>query len=184
MSALKRFQKFLYAPAEWVWIQEAKLGDKEAFGRLYQYYVDKIYRFCYFRVGQSRALAEDITADVFVKAWEKLDTFKKGSFQAWVYMIARNTIIDYYRSEKEKVGLTEDIQEEAISVYESVAKSLEIERVMKGLQFLTKEQQEIILLKFVEDLDNSEIAKIMNKSEVAIRALQSRAIKKLREKIV
>ena len=190
MSALKRFQKFLLSPAEWVLIQEAKLGDKEAFGRLYQLYVDRIYRFVFFRVGQQKEIAEDIVADIFVKVWEKIETFKEGlpagqgrqgSFQAWVYMIARNRVIDYYRSVKNHTALHEGLIDDTKNVEETVLVGLEIERVKAALAYLTEEQQEVIVLKFIEDVPYREIAVILGKREDAIRALQSRAIKELKK---
>lgn len=181
MSALKRFQKFLSAPAEWVWLQEAKLGDKEAFGRLYQLYLDRIYRFVFFRVSQQKEIAEDIVSDVFIKAWEKIGTFKEGSFQAWLYMIARNRVIDYYRGVKHNVSLEDSIIEDKDDPQETVFQQLEVEQVKDALKHLTQEQQEVIVLKFIEDVSNSEIASILGKREDAIRALQSRAIKELRK---
>ena len=181
MSALKRFQKFLLSPAEWVLIREARLGDKEAFGRLYQSYVDRIYRFVYFRVGQNRDIAEDIVSDVFLKAWEKMESFKNESFQAWLYMIARNRVIDHYRSSKQQGSLTEDIHDEKESIEDVVLKNLEVDRVKRALKHLTDEQQEVLVLKFIEDVSNSEIATILGKREDAIRALQSRGIKELRK---
>lgn len=179
MSALKRFQKFLLSPAEWVLIQEAKLGDKEAFGRLYQTYVDKIYRFVFFRVGQRKEVAEDLVSDVFLKAWERLETFKEGSFQAWLYMIARNRVIDYYRSARPRGVLDETIRDDA-NTEEEVLKGLEIEQVKDALSQLTEEQREVIVLKFIEDVSHNEIATILGKRPDAVRALSSRAIKELR----
>ncbi|HEX7041865.1 MAG TPA: RNA polymerase sigma factor [Patescibacteria group bacterium] len=181
MSALKRFQKFLVAPAEWILIHEAKLGDKEAFGRLYKIYVDKIYRFVFFRVGRKREITEDIVSDIFLKAWEKLDTFKKGNFQAWVYMIARNKVIDHYRQNREHVSLNEEITEEKINLEDDVLNKLEVERIKDAIKNLTEDQQEVIILKFIEDVSNSEIANIMGKREDAVRALSSRGIKELRK---
>lgn len=187
MSALKRFQKFLFSPAEWILIQEAKLGDKEAFGRLYQLYIDRIYRFVFFRVGQRKEIAEDLVADVFVKVWEKIDTFKegesagrKGSFQAWVYMIARNKVIDYYRSAKQHTSLHEAITDEREAIEDTVLNKLEIERIRQSLGLLTEDQQEVIVLKFIDDVSTREIATILGKREDAVRALQSRAIKELK----
>lgn len=184
MRALSdRFQK-LFGVTEWFYLREAKLGDREAFGKLYQYYADKIYRFCYFRIGQKREDAEDLAADIFTKAWEKLDTFQKGSFQAWLYMIAKNTIIDYYRSSKPKALLHEEIPDGKESLIDMVATNLEMARITKCMKELTEEQQEVLVLKFIEDLPNREIARIVEKSEEAVRALSSRAIKQLREKLV
>lgn len=182
-ALVERFQK-LFGVTEWFYIQEARLGDRDAFGKLYQYYVDRIYRFCYFRTNQKKEDAEDLTADVFVKAWEKLATFRKGSFQAWLYMIARNTIIDHYRSTHQQVQLHEEIPDEKESLVDMVATTLEVSRVKKCMKYLTDEQQEIIVLKYVEDVSQKEIAAIVGKSEEAVRALSSRAIGKLRELLV
>jgi RNA polymerase sigma-70 factor (ECF subfamily) len=180
MEKLARsFQKFLSLP-EWFLLREAKLGDKEAFGRLYQTYVDRIFRFVFFRVGQKRDIAEDLVSDIFLKTWEKLDTFDGANFQAWLYMIARNRIIDFYRGQKPQTVLQDHIHDTE-NVEEKVLQSLEIERVQMALKHLTDEQQEIIIMKFTEDLRNSEIAHILGKKEEAIRAMQYRAIKRLKE---
>lgn len=179
MGALtKSFQKLLALP-EWFLLKEAKLGDKEAFGKLYQMYVEKLYRFVFFRVGQKREVAEDIVSEVFMKAWEKLDSFKDGSFQAWLYMIARNKVVDYYRAHVPSSDLTEHIEGDH-NVEEKVLQTLEIERIKQALTKLTPEQQELIVLKFIEDMDNREIAQILEKKEDAVRAMQYRAIKELR----
>lgn len=178
-AAKKTFQKFLSLP-EWFLLREAKLGDKEAFGRLYQIYVDRIFRFVFFRVGQNQETAEDLVSDIFLKSWEKLDMFDGKNFQAWVYMIARNRIVDFYRSQKPQTVLDEQIEGKE-TVEEKVFQTLEIERVQKALKHLTDEQQEIIVMKFVQDLANSEIAEILGKKEEAIRAMQYRAIKRLKE---
>jgi len=180
MQALaKRFQKFLIP--EWILVKQAKLGDREAFGKLYQFYIDKIYRYVFFRVNQEKPLAEDITADIFIKAWEKIEQFTTGSFQAWLYKIARNTVIDFYRQDKKHIVLEEAIVDEKANYEEEIFTKFEIERVKAALCLLTPEQQEIITLKFIEDVSNAQIANILGKREDAIRALQHRAIKALQE---
>lgn len=181
MRALtKGFQK-LFELTEWFYIREAKLGDRDAFGKLYQHYGDRIYRFVYFRCGQHRENAEDIAADVFVKAWEKLHTFKKGNFQAWLYMIAKNTLVDFYRSTKMQVPLSEDVVDNKPSIVDMVSMSLETQRVKEAMKELTPEQQEVLALRFIEDLSYKEIAEIVAKQEDAVRALSSRGIKELRK---
>jgi RNA polymerase sigma-70 factor (ECF subfamily) len=180
---LKRFQKQRKV-SEWILVQQVKLGDREAFGKLYQLYLDKIYRFIYFRVDQQKELAEDIAADVFVKAWSKIETFKKqtkGSFQAWLYMIARNTVIDTYREAKKSVRLEEYIPDEKANHEEKILFALEIDEAKNAIKKLTQEQQDVLILKFVNDVSNKEIATILGKREDAIRALQYRALKELRE---
>ncbi len=177
----KRFQKLFSLP-EWVLVQKAQRGSKEAFGKLYELYVEKIYRYIFFRVNQDKHTAEDITEVVFIRAWEKLHMFRKGSFQAWLYTIARNAVIDHYRSDKPTAMLHENIAEET-DHEEKVFLSIEVEKVMKSMQKLTEEQQEIITLKFINDMSNKEIAKILKKKEDAIRALQYRALQALREEL-
>lgn len=177
---IQRFQTFSLLP-EWVLIKRAKLGEKEAFGRLYEVYLDRLYRYIFYRVGNNRELAEDLVQSVFVKAWEKLDTFQKGSFQAWLYTITKHNIIDYIRAQKKQISLDETIADEKEAIEEGVHKKLEMQRIQHALKFLTVEQREIIILKFVEELPNQEIAKIVNKNETAIRALQYRALKELRK---
>lgn len=177
----KRFQKLLSLP-EWVLVGKAQQGDKEAFGKLYELYVDKIYRYIFFRIGQERQKAEDITEIVFVRVWEKLDTFKTGNFQAWVYAIARNALIDHYRKDKPEAILHENIAEEK-DHEEQVFLSLEIERVMQAMKKLTEEQQEVLTLKFINDMSYKEIAKILGKREDAVRAMQYRALQALREEL-
>lgn len=182
MRALDGFRKLFGLP-EWFYLREAKLGDREAFGKLYQLYMEKIYRFCYFRLGQKKEDAEDVTADVFVKAWRKLDTFTDGSFQAWLYMIARNSIIDFYRVQKRQVPLSEDFVAEGPSLVDLVATSIDTKRVQDAMKSLTHEQQEVLLMRFTEDMSHREIATILEKTEEAVRAMQYRAIKELKGKL-
>lgn len=182
MGALKRFQKVLTKPYVWFLLEEAKRGDREAFGKLYQYYVDALYRYAFFRVGQKKEVAEDVVADTFTKTWEKLDTFKTGSFQAWIYMILKNTLVDYYRKEsKIQVGLDEEKADERDQLEEKVLRSLECQEAVAAIKMLTEDQQEVLLLKFVEDMSNKEIADVTGKNEAAIRALQHRGLEQLRK---
>ncbi len=183
----KGFQA-LALPFVWILIQRAKHGDKQAFGTLYQMYLDRIYRYIFFKTRQNRTLAEDLTSEVFVKAWQKIDTFGKslpagrqGSFQAWLYTIARNTLIDHIRSIHTHVVLNENIPDEKETIEESVDQKMTIEKVMQCLDSLTTEQREIIILRFVNDLSYKEIVHIIGKKEEAIRAMQYRALKILRK---
>ncbi len=178
----KGFQA-LSLPLEWILLKRAKLGEKEAFGKLYEMYLDRIYRFIFFKVRQDRLLAEDLTAEVFVKAWLHLSSFKKGSFQAWLYTIARNRVIDHIRTAHQHVELDDSLADQKESVEDTVIRALTAEQIMEGLQELSEEQREIIILRFVQDLSYKEIATITQKKEEAIRALQYRALKQLRKNI-
>jgi RNA polymerase sigma-70 factor (ECF subfamily) len=166
-------------PGEAPLVQRAKSGDSEAFGKLYDAYIARVYRYVYFRVSDDD-IAEDLTSQVFLKAWESLDRYQIGSspFVAWLYTIARNLVIDYYRTKKESVPL-EDVHTLASSetpVAEGVESRFDLQAMRDALQFLTEEQQQVLILKFIAGLPNENIARIMNKREGAVRALQMRAL--------
>lgn len=162
----------------------AQQGDQAAFGLIYDYFKEKLYRFIFFRVGH-KEVSEDILADTFVKAWLKISQVNSPkALSGWLYQIAKNNIIDYYRIKKTTVDLEEAenafITDSANIVDEA---NLEIEhlKMLKLLREIPLEQQEVIRYKFFEDLTNEEIAHIMNKTEGAIRVIQHRAIIKLKE---
>ncbi len=159
----------------------AKSGDGEAFSQLYEAYFDRVYRFIFFRVTDDQ-IAEDLAAQVFLKAWENLHRYHpKGPFLAWLYAIARNTVIDSYRTRKPVVSLDEAapiaLQDDRLD--DRLQLEFEIEALRAAMQQLTQEQQEVITLKFMADYDTAQIAREMGKSEGAIRALQMRALQAL-----
>jgi RNA polymerase sigma-70 factor (ECF subfamily) len=162
-------------------VRRAKSGDSEAFAQLYDACVERVYRYVFFRV-TDEDLAEDLTSQVFLKAWENLDRYKTdGSpFVAWLYTIARNLVIDHYRTHKETVPL-EDVV--AITDHrtpdEEVEGRFDLQAMRDALQFLTEDQQQALILKFIAGLPNESIAKMMNKREGAIRALQMRGLQTL-----
>ena len=166
-------------PGESPLVQRAKSGDSEAFAQLYDAYVARVYRYIYFRVTDDDA-AEDLTSQVFLKAWENLDRYQIGSspFVAWLYTIARNLVIDYYRTKKEFVPLEDahTLMSGETPVAEGVEDRFELQAMRDALQFLTEEQQQALILKYIAGLPNENIAKIMNKREGAVRALQMRAL--------
>jgi RNA polymerase sigma-70 factor (ECF subfamily) len=162
--------------------QKAKRMDREAFGRLYDHFSEKLYKFIFFRVGH-KELAEDIMADTFVKAWTKIDQLDNAkAFTGWLYQIAKNNIIDYYRVKKVTVDLEEvvDVLEDAASPIDDANLIIEQKIVLELIEYLPDDQQQIIRYKFFEELDNIEIAHIMGKSEVSVRVMQHRAINKLK----
>jgi RNA polymerase sigma-70 factor (ECF subfamily) len=163
-------------------VQEAKAGDPEAFAQLYDAYVDRIYRYIYFRVSDD-SLTEDLTSQVFLKAWEYLDRYQAGSspYLAWLYTIARNLVIDHYRTKRETVNLDDivHISGNEPSPDEEVQSRFEIDEMRDALQFLTDEQQQVLILRFISGLSTENVAEIMEKREGAIRALQMRALQTL-----
>jgi len=180
-------------------VRSAKRGDKNSFSELHKYYITPIFRFVYFRV-RSRVDAEDLTQNIFLKAWNALPNYKQkndqfsfypvgsrgDSFGAWLYAIARNTVIDFWRKKKDW-DISELGKNTIKSKDEPVDDLIEREDDLRGLkeiiELLTDEQQEAVILKFIDGLSNKEISKIMGKKEDAIRQLQSRAIRILKEYI-
>ena len=150
--------------------------------RYYQQYRHKIYNYFWYRVNFNRSLAEDMTAEVFLRVVDKFDSFDKSRpFQPWLYAIARNLLLNYYRTANREVELT---QAEQISQDNLVKVNNQIDftKVIVLVQTLPEYYQEIILLKYVDELDNQEIAQVLGKNEGAIRAQLSRALKVLKEK--
>lgn len=164
-------------------VRFSQAGDQEMFALLYQTYVDRIYRYVYFRVADDN-IAQDITSQIFLKVWEKLDTYQAGQspFMAWIYRIARNTVIDYYRTKKFTISL-ENAQPIELSHDDEVDEKLDIQiqsqKLRAALRGLTKEQRQVLILKFVDGLSTTEIAKQLKKQTGAIRALQMRGLQGL-----
>lgn len=165
------------------YLQKAQSGDQNAFGAIYEHFAEKIYRFIYFRVGH-KEVAEDILSDTFVKSWQKINQINSpAALSGWLYQIARNNIIDYYRLKKETVALedVEEFLEDEVNPVDTVNLNLQQRKILEILYLLPKEQQEVIKYRFFEDLTSEEIAYILGKSEGAIRVIQHRAILRLKE---
>lgn len=166
-------------------VKKAKSGDSEAFGLIYDHYLDRIYRFIFLKVSNKEE-AEDLSQQVFMKAWEAMVRFEDEGlpFASWLYRIARNLVIDFYRTRKSVVSLEENILDELMSdqedIEESVIRSQSQERIMEALKQLSDEQKDVIILRFVDDLSYREIARITQKNQAALRILHHRALKKLK----
>jgi RNA polymerase sigma-70 factor (ECF subfamily) len=158
-------------------------GDQQAFAAIYELYVDEIYRFIYLRV-EDQPTAEDITSTVFLKAWENLSSYeiRKAPFRAWVYRIARNAVIDHYRTRKSNASLDaiHNVSDrDAVSVAERVATKLDGEELAALLPKLTEDQHNVLVLKFVQGYSTKEVARALGKRQGAVRALQMRALQAL-----
>ncbi|MCL4560286.1 MAG: sigma-70 family RNA polymerase sigma factor [Chloroflexi bacterium] len=168
-------------------IERAFNGDRDAFGELYQSYLEQIYRYVYYRIGDQYE-AEDLTETVFIKAWEAIPhTEKKGlKFKAWIYRIARNGVVDRYRTHRQNVSLDEtnplsDNDANPEAVYQN---NETIRDLIRHVRRLDQDFQDVILYRFILGLSHAETAEIMNRSEIYVRVLQYRALKKLRELMV
>lgn len=159
--------------------------DPSAFAELYDNYVEKIYRFVYFKINNKEE-AEDITSSVFLKVWSYLIEYTEkeiNSFSGLIYKVARNAIIDFYRERGQKrlegIEVLEEIPVEEKS-YAHTAVSQEAEQIMRVIKRMKQDYQEVVLLKHVEELTTAEIAEILGKSQMAVRITLHRAMKKLK----
>jgi len=165
-------------------VERAAGGDIEAFGELYSIYLDRIYRYVFYQV-KDKMTAEDITEDVFIKAWKVIDSCKgRGeTFSPWLYRIAHNQVIDILRSRRKQL-LTEMETVDKVSGPElEVEGKLERQELLGMIAYLPEAQRQVIILKFFEGLDNFEIGQVMGKKQGAIRILQMRALSTLRKDI-
>ncbi len=165
-------------------IEKAQKGDGEAFGKLYDAYVTRIYRFIFLRVG-NRHDTEDLTQQVFMNAWQHVGDYEaKGfPFTSWLYRIAVNAVIDHYRTARSTQPL-ETVPEEIVAqparFEEDLGHALDFNRIRTALVHLEEDQQNVILMRFVDDLTTREIAQALGKTEGAIRVIQHRALKLLK----
>ncbi|OGH68366.1 MAG: hypothetical protein A3D53_02775 [Candidatus Magasanikbacteria bacterium RIFCSPHIGHO2_02_FULL_45_10] len=158
--------------------------DPEAYAELYDTYVKQIYRFVYFKVSTHEE-AEDITSEVFLKAWHYIQEKKEiKSFSGLLYRIARNAIIDVYRAKagKRETPLIEDIDVgDGGKWFSDISTKVEAEKVIEAIKKLKQEYREVITLRYVDELDISEIAEIVGKGGVATRVTLHRALAKLKK---
>ncbi|MFH0853898.1 MAG: RNA polymerase sigma factor [bacterium] len=167
-----------------------KINSKEAaaFAKVYDLYLEKIYRFIFFKVSNIED-AEDLASEVFFKAWEYIREGKKiNSINAFLYSIARNKVVDYYRKKPKfdqpilEHSDLEKIKDENGAIMEKkIDSEIEFERLNKFLVKLKAEYKEAILLRYVDDLSIAEIADILGKSKGNTRVLIHRALEALRE---
>lgn len=161
-------------------------GDSDAFAFFYEQYVTRIYRFVFIKVSDKR-VAEEITQDIFLKVWQHVvDKKHIKSFQAFIFRIARNTVIDYYR-QANRQELPLDYVEESLSEDDKsvskIDKSIDTNQILEQIKKLKNEYQEILLLRYVEDLSIEEISQVLQKDKNNVRVTLHRAIKKLKSNI-
>lgn len=162
--------------------------DPESYAKLYDIYVEQIYRFVYFKVS-SHEEAEDITSEVFLKAWHYIqEGHEIKSFSGLLYRMARNSIIDLYRKKSSKPeSFLEDQLDAGLEIGDKgkwmseINSKLEAEKILKALKKLKQEYQEVITLRYVDELELEEIAEIIGKGRIAVRVTLHRAVKKLQE---
>ncbi len=157
-------------------------GDVEAFGELYSIYLDRIYRYVFYQV-HNKVTAEDLTEEIFIKAWRGIGKYRwKGQpFSAWLYRIAHNHVIDYFRTSRQHQPLDREIPADGDQPQQELETKQTQQSLLRAISSLPQQQKQVIILKFIEDLDNRAIEHIMGKSQGAIRVMQMRALAALRQ---
>ena len=169
-------------------LSRASQGDQEAFGLLYERYIDRIYSYIYYRTGNPYD-AEDLTERVFLRAMHHIGRYRDRGlpFSAWLYRIAHNLVANWHRdnSRRKEIPLDDAVYtpqpgeqpEHELMVTE------ERERLVRVIRLLPEDRQQLIILKFVEHLSNSEIGEIMGRTEGAIKSLYHRTLLALRDEL-
>ncbi len=176
-------------PEVWALVARAQQGDSAAFGEFYDRYVDPVYRYLYFRVGD-RGLAEDFTSETFLRALRRLDSlsFRGRDPGAWLMTIARNIVLDNVKSSRHRLEVVTDLQSDRHVMDErqvvegpehEVVGRLDGQRLLRHLHDLGADQRECLVLRFLHDLSVSETAEVMGRNDGAVKALQHRALRRL-----
>ncbi|MDA3840151.1 MAG: RNA polymerase sigma factor [Patescibacteria group bacterium] len=157
--------------------------DNKNFLANYNKYVDKIYAYIWYRVGFDKTTAEDLCSEIFLKAFKSHDSFDETrSFQSWIYRIAKNHLLNHYRTRGREVDL-ESALDLSVETLQKINTSIEVERIMKHIGKLDDYSREVVIMRYVDELDNKEIAEILDKEVNAVRVQLNRALNKLREDI-
>lgn len=171
-------------------IGRLKNKDKDVFIKVYDDFASDIYRFVYFKIGHAEE-AKDLTSMIFLKAWNHVQNntlTNSSTLRALIYKVARTSIIDYYRETGHKLNISIDdennsleILDENINLEADLDKARELEKIKSELPLLKEEYREIIVLRFINDLDLEEISEITGKTKGNLRVIIHRALNALRE---
>ncbi len=166
---------------------EAGRDNEVILASLYEEYYDKIARYVYVHIGD-RTEAEDIAGEVFLKALESLKSYQERGIpmQSWLFRIAHNMVVDHLRkAAKRKTVPIDTVQREGGTDPMTVAeRNIEMERVARAMEQITKEQREVLRLRFFGGLTSKEAGSILNKSDGAVREMQRAAIENLRKLLI
>lgn len=169
-------------PEEQQLILRAKDGDSQAVSDLYRANAQTIYRYVAYRV-PTTADAEDITSEVFMRMIEGLPKFeiKDVPFEAWLYRIATHRIADFFRkkSRKQDIELYDTVPNDDPLPEETMQKQQEFKHLRSALSYLNQEQQDVLILRFIENKNHQDVAEILDKSASAVRTIQHRALVRL-----
>lgn len=165
-------------------VERAVQRDATAFAELYDRHVVRVYRHIYYMVNDRRE-AEDLTAQTFLKAWEAIDRYKErgAPFVAWLLRIGHNVAVSFLRSKRDHGVLEEHFVDQKLhrNPEEALEQSSEEDSIRQAILELGEEQRQVIILRFVEELDHREVAAVIGKSVPAVRVIQHRALGNLRK---
>jgi RNA polymerase sigma-70 factor (ECF subfamily) len=168
-------------------LQAARGGDRDAFAMLYRANVQTIYRYIAYRVNDTQ-LAEDLTGDVFIRALQSMASYKDQGkpFKAWLYRIAHARVVDHYRRTDRRPNQS-DIEDEPLATHHDMDGNMMRKQAASALKLaiaeLTIEQQQVIILRFIEGYKIDDVAQMVNKKSNAVKALQHRALKAMASKL-
>lgn len=164
-------------------VAQAQKGQSGAFAQIYDLFIDQIYKYIYYRAGAQEA--EDLTEMVFLKTWENIRQYRAGckGFSSWIFRIAHNVVIDFYRSHQTNGQLTESIKDERkeADARQRAHNHFDRKVLETAMMELKDAYRQILILKYINDLTNEEISRILGKSQAALRILQFRALRTLKK---
>ena len=169
-------------------LARASQGDKDAFGALYERYAERIFNYVYYRTGNQHD-AEDLTARVFQRAMNHIRNYTDRGvpFSAWLYRIAHNLVANWHRDRSRKQEIAIDdlpvLPTKNDHPERNLVRSQEQDALLRMIRKLPPERQNLLILKFVEDMSNAEIGKIMGRSEGAVKSLYHRTLLALRDQL-
>ena len=167
-------------------VEQAVQGEKGAFSSLYGAYSDKIFRHVFFRVPE-RADAEDITQEVFIRAWRAVGRYRAGKvpFVSWLMVITKNLVADFYRGRKNHAILddTSSTCASDIDIQRDVESRIDADKLRRAISRLDKPRQKVLMMHFIDDMSYSEMSRALGKSEGAIRVAVCRALVDLKSRI-
>ncbi|MDA8220083.1 MAG: RNA polymerase sigma factor [Dehalococcoidales bacterium] len=165
----------------------AAAGDRQAFAQLYDLYVDRVYHYIYYRLGSARD-AEDLTENVFLKAWQAMRRYQPNGTPvfAWLVRIAHNALIDHLRTSRETAPI-EEIAEDAVegAHWADPVQAADLRctqgQLRRAILGLKPEQQQVIIMRFIDEMSHAQVADALEKTEGAVRVIQHRALAALRQ---
>ena len=169
-------------------LARASQGDRDAFGQLYERYAERIFNYVYYRTGNQHD-AEDLTARVFQRAMNHIRNYTDRGvpFSAWLYRIAHNLVANWHRDRSRKQEIPIDdlpiLPTKGDHPERNLVRSQEQESLLKMIRKLPPERQNLLILKFVENMSNAEIGNIMGRSEGAVKSLYHRTLLALRDQL-